>query len=147
MLPSRRCLLACALAPALSLIQGVSADTAEQELKARHQALFAAYNKRDLKALRTFYAPDYRFEESPRRKIPLDDYLSGLESMFKVLPKPGKDAAPLTRMVIKKDTATTVEKRVVQDPSGKLSEPAFTAQTWKKIGGVWKLTLEKEAKE
>jgi len=147
MLHSRRWLLSLALVPALTVVQGASANPAEQELKARHQALLAAYNKRDLKTVRTFYAPDYRFQESATRAVPMDKYVSGLGEMFKILPKPGKDSATLTRITINKDSATAVERRLVQDPTGKLSEPTFTAQTWKKVGGVWKLTLEKEAKD
>ena len=134
-----------ALISALGLPQGGFANTAEQELKRRHQALLAAYNKRDLKALRTFYAPSYRYEEATGHKIPLPKYLSGLELMFKSLPKPGKDTATLSRIIIKKNSATALEKRMVQGLSGKVSGPAYTAQTWKKIGGLWKLAGEKEA--
>ncbi len=147
MLHSRRWFLSLALLPACGLAAGVSAATPEQDLKVRHQALFTAYNQRDMKALRAFYAPDYKFVEGPNREIPLAEWLKGLEEAFKFLPKPGKDSATLTRIKIEGDTANTVESRLVQTPSGKLSKPSFTAQTWKKVDGVWKLVLEKEAKE
>ena len=145
--PCKRRLLAGGLLLALGLAPRVFAGTPEQDLKARHQAIIAAYNRRDVKALRPLFAPGYRYEERTGHKVPLDKYLQGFEAMFKMLPKPGKDSATLTQVSIKGNTATAVELRMVQGFTGKTSGPARTAQTWKKIGGVWKLALEKEMKE
>jgi hypothetical protein len=142
----RRTLLALALG---SLAAGgalAQAKSPQDDLKARHQAMLAAFNKADMAALKMFYAPEYRYEELNGRKIPLAEFLKGLELMLKQPRKLPPDKATLSNVVIKGDEATVIETRSVEAGGDAGPVAVKTDQTWRRVGGLWKLALEKEVR-
>jgi hypothetical protein len=143
---TRRTLLTLAVVTLAAGTALAQAKSPQDDLKARHQAMLAAFTKADMAALRTFYAPDYRYEELNGRKIPLAEFLKGLELMLKQPRDLPPDKASLSSIVIKGDTAAAVETRLVAAGGNAGPVPVKTDQTWRKVEGVWKLALEKEVR-
>jgi ketosteroid isomerase-like protein len=136
----------------LTLVAGAAAQTLkphtaarpEQQVTARHRGLIAALNRGDLKALRTFYSPDYR-AEGPSGSHNLDQQISSLGQILKEGAKLNARAS-LEKLAVKGDTATAVEVADVTLtlPNGHVDRSRQRSQQrWKRAGGVWKLAWEK----
>jgi ketosteroid isomerase-like protein len=121
---------------------GTPAD--QKAIRSRHQALVGALNRKDLKAARTYYAPDYRAEVAGA-VVGLNRHLASLSEMSSGGAGVTRRAT-LERIVVRGAAATAVENAVITMnlPGGVTQKiPAQRSrQGWKKIGGVWKLAWE-----
>ena len=111
---------------------------------ARHRGLIAALNRGDLKALRTFYTPDYR-AEGPSGSHNLDQQITSVGQILKEGAKLTARAS-LEKLDVKGHTASAVEVADVTLtlPNGHLDRNRQRSQQrWKRVGGQWKLAWEK----
>jgi ketosteroid isomerase-like protein len=123
----------------------VSASPAEQNaIRARHKALVAALNRKDLKSARAYYTPDFRAEVGGGL-VNLNQHLASLSSMT----QGGMGftlTASLSSIKVARGSAEAVETAEVTfklpDGASQKLPAQQTRQGWRKVKGAWKLAWE-----
>jgi ketosteroid isomerase-like protein len=142
---SRRSVLLAGIGIVCAVSAAVVADTPEQALRARHQALTAAIARKDAKAAGSFYLPTY-YSESKGEKHNRAESLKAMEQISHSAVQL-RVKASLAQIVIKGDSATALETAditvVLPGQPPQKSPTQKTEQSWKLDHGTWKLAWEK----
>ena len=142
---SRRKVLLSGVVVACAVAAAAAADTPEQALRARHQALTAAVARKDAPTAGSFYLPTY-YSESKGEKHNRAESLKAMEQISHSSVQL-RIKASLSQIVIKGGSATALETAditvVVPGQPAQKSPTQKTDQSWKLDHGVWKLAWEK----
>ena len=131
------------IAPASSQIAGM---TLRDEISAQDKALFAAFNRRDIDALREFFAPDLEFYQDNQRVTNLQENMETFRDNFSQSGHLRRELVAGTLEVYPLKDFGAMELGVHRfywtDQGGpeRLSATAKFVHIWRKQDGSWKIT-------
>jgi len=114
----------------------------KRELLSRYQAMIEAHNRKNLQALRGFYAPDYA--NLGDRTIGKEEALKRAAESF-ARPAKAFIRARLENIAIRGDMAfaTEVSEATITYPNGQtMRRPAVASHTWRLVNGLWMIARE-----